>query len=376
MLSLAQLQFLIAIFFIAITFLISVAVTPFFRKMAIKINFLDNPGKRKEQKSPIPMIGGIIILFSTSVILGLLLILLPLLKTEISGLLPDVFKTAIWESFSHSERILKFSALVVATLILWATGVADDFFKSESAAKYKFAVHILCACIVVFVSRIHMTFFQPLIISQILSVIWIVGIINSFNLLDNMDGLSGGVATICLITLLGISIWQGEVIVAGLAAIFIGAFLGFLFSNLPPAKIYLGDNGSTVIGLLLGVITLKISYIKSATSYFFPILIPIIILAIPLVDTFSVIVIRIKNKQPIYVGDKNHVSHRLLKAGFSRWESLAIIYVLTFSTSSSGFLLLHSNLWFSLIILIQICVTILLFLLLLIKGKSKSSLTT
>ena len=363
----APLLFLIALYFTLSTFALSIIITPLVNRASIYFKFLDKPGNRKIHEKPIPMSGGINIILSMTLIFVFNLIFI--------SLNPAFFSTTsvINQIFSSIDLFIKwkeFVVLAIAALVIWFSGLIDDYYKLEKLAIYKLIAQIIVACIIVFYEGIHITFFKPIFFSQILSVLWIIGIINSFNLIDNMDGLSCGIALICTSILLGIAIWQGEIIVVTISSILIGALASFLLFNFHPAKIFLGDNGSMLIGFFMSILTLKISYMKNSTAYFFPILIPVIILAIPLVDTFSVIFIRIKNKKPIYVGDKNHISHRLLEANFSIRESVLMIYLLTLATAISGFMLIGANLWFSMIIVFQAFVIIFLFLLLLVKRKT------
>jgi len=371
MINIAPILFIISIYFIFSTLIVSLLLTPIINKLSIRFRFMDKPGERKIHKKPVPMSGGIIIALSMFVVFSLnlyFIITKPLFFSR------NPFLIKLVDNIDIFIKWKEFAFIALAALIVWIFGLVDDYYKSERLALLKLGGQFIAASVVVFYADVHITFFSPVIISKILSIIWIVGIINSFNLLDNMDGLSCGVACVCSSVLLGIAIWQGEIIVASMSAILLGALFAFLIFNFHPAKIFLGDNGSMLIGLIMSILTLKISYLKNAEGYFFPIFIPVIILAIPLVDTFSVIFIRIMNKKPVYIGDKNHISHRLTKINFSIREAVMIIYLLTMATSISGFLLIKADIWFSLIIFFQVFVIVFLFFLLLVRGKMPEKL--
>jgi UDP-GlcNAc:undecaprenyl-phosphate GlcNAc-1-phosphate transferase len=156
-----------------------------------------------------------------------------------------------------------------------------------------------------------------------------VGISNAFNLLDNMDGLSSGVAFIAAGVLL-VNAWLlGELFICLILVAFMGSLLGFLFFNYNPAKLFLGDCGSLFIGYVMAALTLLERYVSEASSTLFPVLMPVLVLAVPLIDTTTVIIIRLKEHRPIYVGDTRHLSHRLVSLGFTQRAAVQFIYLAT-----------------------------------------------
>jgi len=157
----------------------------------------------------------------------------------------------------------------------------------------------------------------------------VVGISNAFNLLDNMDGLSSGVAFIAAGVLL-VNAWLlGELFICLILVAFMGSLLGFLFFNYNPAKLFLGDCGSLFIGYVMAALTLLERYVSEASSTLFPVLMPVLVLAVPLIDTTTVIIIRLKEHRPIYVGDTRHLSHRLVSLGFTQRAAVQFIYLAT-----------------------------------------------
>ena len=172
---------------------------------------------------------------------------------------------------------------------------------------------------------------QP--ITWFLSVLWIVGLVNSFNMLDNMDGLSGGVAAIAASTLAAVLLLnpdpatqQPQMFVAGMLLVLVGGLLGFLWHNRPPARIFLGDAGSYFVGFCIASCTLLATF----TSYRGPqphaVLAPLCVLAVPIYDTVTVIWIRLRQGNSPFQADKNHFSHRLVELGFSRSQAVLTIY--------------------------------------------------
>jgi UDP-GlcNAc:undecaprenyl-phosphate GlcNAc-1-phosphate transferase len=179
-----------------------------------------------------------------------------------------------------------------------------------------------------------------------LSVLWIVGLVNSFNMLDNMDGLSAGVAAIAAAMLAVVMLTtprpdnnQPQLFVAGLLLVIVGSLLGFLWHNRPPARLFMGDAGSYLVGYLLAMATLTATFAGGHLPKH-AILAPLCVLAVPLYDTASVVWIRLRSGRSPFVGDKSHFSHRLVELGMTRPQAVLTIY-LTTATCGLGALLLH-----------------------------------
>jgi UDP-GlcNAc:undecaprenyl-phosphate GlcNAc-1-phosphate transferase len=184
-----------------------------------------------------------------------------------------------------------------------------------------------------------------------LSVLWIVGLVNSFNMLDNMDALSGGVAAISAALLAAVMLLAPDpetsgpqLFVAGLLLVLLGALAGFLWHNRPPAKIFMGDAGSYFVGYTIAVATLLASYTGYHSSTRHAILSPLCVMAVPLYDMVTVILIRLKNGRSPFQPDKNHFSHRLVDLGLSKTQAVLTVY-LTSATCGLGALLLHRVDW-------------------------------
>jgi UDP-GlcNAc:undecaprenyl-phosphate GlcNAc-1-phosphate transferase len=188
-----------------------------------------------------------------------------------------------------------------------------------------------------------LTFLGP-VASVVLTVLWITAITNAFNFLDNMDGLSAGVAAVCttafLITALSIQQW----FVAAALALLLGALLGFLCFNFPPASIFMGDSGSLLIGLVLGVLTVRTTFLppdRDLGAGWYAVFAPVIVLALPLYDLIVVSAIRILNGRSPFVGDTNHFSHRLVARGMSRRTAVLCLYLVTAATAVAAIILPH-----------------------------------
>ena len=212
------------------------------------------------------------------------------------------------------------------------------------------------------------TFLPHPLLNAILTVFWLVGITNAFNLLDNMDGLASGVALIASSVLLVNTVTSGENLISALTLAFIGVLGGFLLFNFNPASIFLGDCGSHFIGFVLASILLLDRYVTSASSSYFPILMPVLLLAVPIIDTTTVVIIRLREGRPFYVGDARHLSHTLVARGFSHRGAVLLIYLITLGLGLSALPLRDASLAQTFIVLLQSSCFIAVIILLMFSG--------
>ncbi|MEQ4482044.1 glycosyltransferase family 4 protein [Cohnella silvisoli] len=292
---------------------LALVLTPLVKKLAIRIGAIDVPNHRKVHTRIMPRLGGVAIYAAFTV--GLLLIL---------PWLPD-------GTLSQYDRNL-ISALLVGGTLIVLLGALDD--KFDLSAKLKLLVQIGAACIVVFgydvkINLLNIPFgssMQPLgeWLSIPLTILWIVGVTNAINLIDGLDGLAAGVSGIAVATILVMGILMGNETVILLSAVLLGAIGGFLFFNFHPAKIFMGDSGSLFLGFALA--TLSMLGFKQITIVSF--VTPLLIIGVPLSDTFFAIVRRWVQKKPIFAPDKGHLHHCLQQLGFSHRKTVLIIYAI------------------------------------------------
>jgi UDP-GlcNAc:undecaprenyl-phosphate/decaprenyl-phosphate GlcNAc-1-phosphate transferase len=203
-------------------------------------------------------------------------------------------------------------------------------------------------------------------------VLWVVGMTNAFNLLDNMDGLAAGVAFIAAGTLL-LNAWSlDEYFVSLNILAFMGRLRGFLFFNFQPASVFLGDCGSHFIGYMMAALTLLERYVSHASGTLFPILMPVVVLAVPIVDTITVVVIRLREGRPIYVGDTRHLSHKLVSLGLRTRGAVLLLYLVTFSLGLGAASLSDAGMFQSLLILLQSLGFVVAMLVLMFGVRSKA----
>lgn len=187
-------------------------------------------------------------------------------------------------------------------------------------------------------------------VSVAVSVTWITAIINAMNFLDNMDGLSGGVGAIIAGLYLAATLIGGQWFVAAMAALLLGSLLGFLTFNYPPARLFMGDAGSLVIGAVLAVVSVRTTYFDPGSAvptlgHWYGVLMPLMVMAIPLYDLTSVTLIRLSRGQSPFKGDHNHFSHRLVRRGLSQRRAVLVVWACTLACGLSGVMLGSLRQW-------------------------------
>ncbi len=289
----------VVLFPLIIAFITSLILVPAVRWLCFKTGHVAIPRADRWHRQPTPTLGGI----------GMFLAFgLALVAVFIFGSDKNIFVTR-W-------------SIMVAVVIMFSVGLYDDFKHISPPVKLIF--QILAATIVIFFGNITIEFFRWPIANILLTFFWLVGITNAINLLDNMDGLAGGVALITA-GFLSIFFWRTgypELLVLSLALC--GSILGFLVFNFPPAKIFMGDSGSMFLGFTLAV--LAIARHTQASNIFAIIGVPTLVLLLPILDTGLVSITRILRGQSPTVGGKDHTSHRLVAFGFSERQAVLVLY--------------------------------------------------
>jgi UDP-GlcNAc:undecaprenyl-phosphate GlcNAc-1-phosphate transferase len=335
--------------FIGATLTSAVLIWPA-RTLAGRLGIIDNPGHRKVHSVPTPRTGGIAVFVSFILVVAVGYAMTPHLPNLpwIRSVLPQS-SFVLRDAYKVGSQLL---ALVVGSTLAFGVGLADDLWGGRFPVWAKAAGQVLAAVILI-AAGVTTSFLPQPWMNVLVTLLWMVGMTNAFNLLDNMDGLSGGVAFVASLVLL-INAWSlGEIFISLILVAFMGSLLGFLLFNVHPARIFLGDCGSLFIGYVMGSLTLLERYVTQASGLLFPILMPVLVLAVPLVDTATVVFIRVRERRPIYVGDNRHLSHRLVSLGFSRRRAVSVLYLLTFSLGLGAAALTEATLFQSVLVLLQ-----------------------
>ena len=252
-----------------------------------------------------------------------------------------------------SGKVGQLSVMLLAAFALFALGLWDDI--KRLGPFFKLAVQFAVAIVAAAFADIRVEFFiENRMITSLFSAFWIVLIVNAFNFLDNMDGLSAGIAAIAGSILFTAAAISGQIFVGGLAIVFVGALLGFLVFNFPPAKIFMGDAGSMVVGFFVAMLTLRTTYYHEALSgRWYPVLMPLVVMAVPLYDFLSVTILRISQGRSPFVGDTQHFSHRLRKRGLTDTQTVLTLYLATLCTGLGAIFLYQVNLAVAILIFVQ-----------------------
>lgn len=235
---------------------------------------------------------------------------------------------------------------------LFALGLVDDIFGLGPFVKLLVQATVALAAAAGGV-RVEL-FIDSTVVTTLLSACWMVFLINAFNFLDNMDGLSAGVAVIASCILLAAAAIAGQLYICCLAAVFIGAVTGFLVWNFPPAKIFMGDAGSLVVGFLVAVLTLRTTYYHQAENgRWHAVFLPLVIMAVPLYDFVSVTCLRIAQGNSPFAGDTQHFSHRLKRRGLGDVQVVLTLYLATLATGLGGIILSRVDLTGAILVFCQ-----------------------
>jgi UDP-GlcNAc:undecaprenyl-phosphate GlcNAc-1-phosphate transferase len=340
----------------AIAFLVTADLIPWVIRWARKHAFLDHPGPRKVHAEPMPYGGGIAVAAGLlgTVFVGTLAAWLHARHGWFAATPPEMADKAD-RALQKIPTLLVFS---LGSLVILALGLLDD--RRRLSGPFKLGVQAIVAAGVALGGERLGFFTGDDWLGAAVTILWILGVTNAFNLLDHMDGLSSGVAAIAAAAFLVVA-WQTEqYLVAALLAALLGACTGFLVFNFPPARIFLGDAGSLFIGFWLACLTISFTFFESRVqkpgelyTYF----VPLAVLSVPLFDTSVVALIRLRNRRSIFEGDRNHLAHRLTAMGMSPRLAVLTIYGLTLNGGLAAVLLYHVRDGGAVLILAQLLLT-------------------
>jgi UDP-GlcNAc:undecaprenyl-phosphate GlcNAc-1-phosphate transferase len=351
-----------AIVVMACALVLAAALVPPVRRLALRLGVMDDPGPRKVHATPTARMGGmaVYLAFTTIVVAGYFAVpALAKLPAAASYFGPAL--AMLQESYRVQGKLL---AVVAGATLVFLVGLADDVLGPRFHVRWK-AVGQVFAALVIVAADVRTSFMPYEWMNTVVTILWVVGVTNAFNLLDNMDGLSAGVAFVASGTLL-INAWLlGEFFISLILVAFMGSLLGFLVYNWNPASVFLGDCGSLFIGYTMASLTLLERYVSHAASHYFAVLMPVLVLAVPLLDTATVIVIRVRERRPIYVGDSRHLSHRLVSLGLSPRAAVFVIYLITFALGLGAVALADASPVETFLVLLQAATFVLLVLILL-----------
>ncbi len=328
-------------------FLVAAGLTallmPPFRRLALRRGILDKPHAEhhKNHTTPTPVIGGA----------AMATVWVSLLLAGLAGavLLPrELFPAQIRDALGGLPAAARSLAVITAC----ATGLAIMGFRDDTqplSARTKLLFQLAAAAITAIFGPRVLVGIAPLWLSWTVTILWIATVANAVNFFDNMNGLAGGAALIAFAFLFAIAAIRGQLFVGTLTALSAGATLGFLFYNFPKATVFMGDCGSHFLGYLLAVATILTTfYHHENTPSILALAIPVMVLAVPLLDAVTVVLLRLRQHKPIYVGDNQHISHRFVALGLSRPKAVVAVWLLSALAGAGALSLLwtpHAAAW-------------------------------
>ncbi|QWT18261.1 undecaprenyl/decaprenyl-phosphate alpha-N-acetylglucosaminyl 1-phosphate transferase [Collinsella sp. zg1085] len=298
---------------------VTLITTPLAKRLAISLDAVDYPSKRRINKTPIPRLGGLAVFCGIAAAVGV----------QVFGHTSFGWAVAL---VPHPSLAINYPMLALAFLIMVLTGAVDDVI--QLSPRQKLAGQILAAILAAASGLLIQNIVNPLNRAEItlgffaypLTVIYLVAYTNIINLIDGLDGLATGVSAIAGCSMFSFSVLAGRSDAALIAIALIGACLGFLYYNFHPASIFLGDSGALLLGFALGSISLlNVSRVAALTS----VIMPLIVAGVPIIDTFSAIIRRKRAHMSIGQADTGHIHHRLIQEGFDQRQAVLLIYAWT-----------------------------------------------
>jgi len=312
-----------------IAFVLSLIVVPTVRNICLKKGIVDIPNERKVHTNPIPRLGGVAIWLCTI----LTFIILVLVN---------------WD-YPHGNGL---SGILVGGSIMFLLGFVDDIY--DLSPKFKLIVQIGAALVAYLLGVKIEILYNPFgpaiglgILSLPITLLWLVGVSNAMNFIDGVDGLAGGVSTICAITLSVVAIYTNQPISAVMASILAGSMMGFLVFNFHPARIFMGDSGALFAGFALAGLSVT-GVLKSVTV---TMLLPLLILAVPIMDIFYSVLRRLIKRENLMKADAEHIHHKLLRAGLSHNRTAATLYLVCAAAGTSAAIIVGAHRVYLVIIL-------------------------
>jgi len=344
-------------------FAIGLPATAMLVRLGRRMGAMDTPGAAGHAKilRSVPNVGGVAIYLGIALPLlaGILLLNFAPAGT-IDRLAPALGPENLERARSSSPLAI---ALLACLTALHVMGVVDD--RRPLGPWLKLGVQVGAAAVLVVGFDVRLLTLLGPVASVALTVLWIVAITNAINFMDNMDGLAGGVAAIAGALFMAAALVNAQWFIAGTLALLVGSLAGFLVFNAPPARIFMGDGGSLVIGFLLAVLTARTTFTDPGDPGFglgggwYGVFMPLVVLAIPLYDLVTVTTIRLRQGRSPLVGDQQHFSHRLVELGLSRRDAVLVIWGATLVTGIGGISLGRLAAWQAVLVGVQTIVVLL-----------------
>jgi len=349
----------------AVSAVLAAALTVLVRRLALRWHILDHPGERKVQPSAVPLLGGVAIVAAFYAVV--LVHLVAMLLLERFGL--GYIERFLSEALGHGSKG-KLLGILAGGLVVFGLGLLDDFRNLNPWVKL--AGQMIAGGLLVLADvRIELFVFSNPWISAAVTIFWVVLLTNAMNFLDNMDGLCGGISVIAAFSFF-LCVVPFEPLVRYLLLIFAGVTAGFLYHNLSPARIYMGDAGALFCGYFLATIAVLGTFHVEGTPRI-AVAAPLLALAVPLFDMASVLVLRWRNGASLMQGDRRHFSHRLVDLGMSPRQAVQFIFLVAAIIGLGGAYLPLLDTRGTILLVLQTAGLFMLIVLLMRAGNSRKS---
>ncbi len=346
----------------AVAAVLAAVLTGGVRRLALRWQILDHPGERKVQAAPVPLLGGVAIVAAFYAVV--LLHLAAMLLLERYG--STYVERFLWEALGHGSTA-KLAGILAGGLVIFAIGLIDDLKNLNPWVKL--AGQIMAAGTLVLADvRIELFVLSNPWLSALVTIFWVVLLTNAMNFLDNMDGLCGGVSVIAAFSFF-LCVAPFEPLVRYLILVFAGVTAGFLYHNLSPARIYMGDAGAMFCGYFLATIGVLGTFHVEGTPRI-AVAAPLLALAVPLFDMASVLILRWRAGAPLMKGDRQHFSHRLVDLGMSPRQAVEFIFLVAAIVGLGGAFMPLLDFRGTLILVVQMLGVFMLIVLLMRAGHN------
>jgi len=312
--------------------MVAMVSLPLWRRLCVKVRLVDDPGHRKIHDTAVPLAGGLTVFTAllAPLIAGVIFAYWNSLGSREASSTGTAFNLLGTTStflirYGFAHRALELAGIVFGAGAVLLVGLLDDRYELRPALKFggQLVVALLVAA-----SGVRVTLFVPsLVVSYVLTILWILTVINAFNFMDNMNGLCAGLGGIGACYFAFAAAAEGQYLVTLIAILTLGALVGFLPYNFPKARAFLGDSGSHLVGYLLAVLGILPHFHTPENPRPLAVLMPLFILGVPLLDLVWVVILRWRLGHPFYRGDNNHLSHRLVRLGLSRTRAVLVIWL-------------------------------------------------
>ena len=312
--------------------------------LAHSLDLIDHPttGTHKSHTKPTPYGGALAITLGISLSIFFLTPEIIKILDQVTNNNAPWLKSLKWIVSEFQAAHMVVSPFLFCSLLIVIIGLIDDWRGLTPFIRLIFQITVTIL-LVVSEPSFSLRIFETSIFNIFATVLWIVILTNAFNFLDNMDGLSAGLGAISMIFTGYIALLIGDFSIAFLSFTIFGSLCGFLIFNLPPASIFMGDAGSLGLGFAIGAITIKLTHLGEISSDPILQLSPLLVASIPFYDALTVSLLRLKLGRPPWLGDTNHISHRLVRIGLSKQNAVLTVYVLLFLLSLPPLLTIHPS---------------------------------